>query len=100
LHIVVPFLCGKSKVTATMLIGEVIVAHRQGHDHMVVGINKHAPACWVSPSRVAQRDPRFILAQRKGEVTATMLTVEVVLVHVLEAVTGRTGHDLTIMDLN
>ena len=29
-----------------------------------------------------------------------MLSVDVVLVHVLEAVTGRTGHDLTLADLN
>ena len=37
---------------------------------------------------------------RKGEVTATMLIGEVVLVHVLEAVTARTGHDHVIVDID
>ena len=37
---------------------------------------------------------------RKGEVTATILIGEVVLVHVLEAVTARTAHNHVIVDLD
>ena len=37
---------------------------------------------------------------RDGEVTATILIAEVILVHVLEAVTTRTGHDHVIVDIN
>jgi len=37
---------------------------------------------------------------REGKVTATILIGEVVLVHVLEAVTARTGHDHVIVDIN
>ena len=38
--------------------------------------------------------------RRKGDVTATILIGEVVLAHVLEAVTSRTGHGHIIVDID
>ena len=38
--------------------------------------------------------------RRKGDITATILIGEVVLAHVLEAVTTKTGHDHIIVDID
>ena len=47
-----------------------------------------------------QKDLRCAGLRRKGDVTATILIGEVVLAHVLEAVTTRTGHGHIIVDID
>lgn len=49
---------------------------------------------WLQPALISEQ------LCRKGEVTCTVLIGEVVLVHVLEAITARTAHNHVIVDLD